>query len=562
MAARIVVAAALLVACSAAMTRAAQPAADSSSDRVQVTTESGVVRGVRFGELAAQWMFLGIPYAAAPTGLRRWAPPAAVEAWNKPRDAGAFGASCPQKREQADHYAAVLKDYGALPGFGYFAPFRMSEDCLFLNVWSTAVGSDVLRPVIVWIHGGANKEGTGQLPLLGPAFANRGVVVVTINYRLGLFGFLAHPALTAESSHGASGNYGILDQIAALQWVQHNIKGFGGDPGNVTVMGESAGGTDVCHLMAAPLARGLFRRAIVESNSCADYLMPERSRSIAWNGGNESAEAVGLRLARRLRVGRGARALDRLRAKSADELLNAFYSSKSIGSMGSIIDGYVIPEQPAAVFAAGRQAAVALLIGSNANEGSMFTADEAPKTVSGYKAWLEKDLHRDWKLVFDRYPAKRDADVAATWEAMDTDYAFGASAYVLARAMHRIHQPVYYYYFTYPAKGRYAAGGAYHSLELVFLQNVFRPSSWGDADDSDRKLASSLADYWTRFAANADPNGPGLPIWPRYDPETNQVLELGHEIRTVPMPHGDRYELFARIIAKKVTELDAARGSR
>ncbi len=552
----------VLAACLAAATCAAHSDADSVSNRVQVRTDSGVIQGIQFGDLPTESMFLGIPYAAAPTGVRRWAPPQPAEPWKELRDASTFGASCPQKRELADHYAAMLKDYGALPGLGYYAPFRTSEDCLFLNVWSTAVGSDARQPVIVWIHGGGNKEGTGQLPLLGPSLSKHGVVLVTINYRLGPLGFLAHPALSAESSHGASGNYGILDQIAALQWVQHNIRGFGGDPGNVTIMGESAGGIDACILMSSPIARGLFHRAIVQSNGCADYLIPERSRSIGWYGGYQTAETAGLRLAGRLGINPGAGALQRLRAKSADDILNAFYSPKTLAGVEVVVDGYVVAEQPAAIYAAGRQAPIPVLIGSNANEGSMFTADEAPKTVSGYKASLEHDLHRDWKLVFDKYPAKRNADVASVWEDMDTDYVFGGSTYVLARAMRRIHQPVYYYYFTYLAKGLYAPGGAYHSLELIFLQNTFRASTWGEPDKADRKLAATLGDFWTRFASSGDPNGAELQIWPSYDSETNQVLELGRKIQTIPMPHVDRYELFARIIAKKLTELDATRDGR
>jgi len=236
-----IVARILIAACTAAATCAAHSEADLVSDRAHVRTDTGVIRGVPFGDLPIELMFLGIPYAAAPTGVRRWTAPQPAQPWNETRSADAFGASCPQKRELAEYYAAMLKDYGALPGFGYYAPFRTSEDCLFLNVWSIAVSSDAQQPVIVWIHGGGNKEGTGQLPLLGPSLSRRGVVVVSMNYRLGPLGFLAHPALSAESSHGVSGNYAIMDQIAALQWVRRNIRGFGGDPGNVTVMGESAG---------------------------------------------------------------------------------------------------------------------------------------------------------------------------------------------------------------------------------------------------------------------------------------------------------------------------------
>ncbi|MBI3475524.1 MAG: carboxylesterase family protein [Acidobacteria bacterium] len=550
---RFVAVIALLFEFLAALPDAAQSGPSATELAVQVRTESGLLKGARFGDKANELMFLGIPYAAPPIGPRRWMPPQSPVSWTGVRDADAFGASCMQQDKWPADTASY---YATLPSLKHYAGYHTSEDCLYLNVWSTNVGGAKPLPVMVWIHGGGNVGGTGELSPLGPALARRGVVLVSMNYRLGVFGFTAHPALTAESPHHASGNYGLMDQIASLEWVQRNIGVFGGDPRNITVMGSSAGGVNICYLMASPLARGLFHRAIVESNGCADYFVPELTRVTAFYGGTDSSEAAGVRLAHRLGVDGGPDVLAQLRAKSAEEVLQA---TDPAGFFDGMVDGYVIPEQPAIVFAAGRQAAIPLLLGSNADEAALFV-DDAPKTIPDYQRWLQKDFGEDWKTIFDAYPAKSDAEAPKVWDAMLTDYEFGSSTYQLAQAQRRINQPVHFYYLTYPAKagmGKYA-GRAYHGIELNFLSNVFpRPSKW-EQDAADLKLAETMGEYWTRFASTGDPNGHGLQNWPPYDPGTNQVLELGHEVRIVGMPHLDRYAVFMKVLAKKFADRMAA----
>ena len=240
-------------------------------------TDSGLVEGLPDG---GQAVFLGIPFAAPPTGELRWKPPQAVAKWQGVRAASSFGPACPQSG--SDYYHEVFREIA--PAHPYYANFRADEDCLYLNVWTKNLAHRGLLPVMVWIHGGSNIGGTGVHPPFGPTLAEKGVVFVSFNYRLGALGFMAHPDLTAESAHHASGNYDIEDQIAALEWVQRNISRFGGDPGRVTVFGESAGGAMICYLMASPLARGLFERAILESCTCQDYISPQLKRSGRYFG--------------------------------------------------------------------------------------------------------------------------------------------------------------------------------------------------------------------------------------------------------------------------------------
>src|SRR5262245_5862418 len=237
----------------------------------RVIIDAGTLEGARFGGAPNEVMFLGIPYAAPPTGERRWKPPQPVAKWSGIRKARAFGPGCPQSSENVNFFVGLAKEI--VETEPYYT-FRTDEDCLSLNVWSTNFGGARKLPVMVWLHFGGNTAGNGAFPPFGQSLSRKGVIYVSINYRLGALGFLAHPALTAESPQRSSGNYAILDQIAALQWVQRNIGKFGGDRGNVTIFGESAGGVMVCYLMASPLARGLFHRAIMESCTCRDYLSP------------------------------------------------------------------------------------------------------------------------------------------------------------------------------------------------------------------------------------------------------------------------------------------------
>jgi len=481
------------------------------SQRETVSVKAGVLEGIRFGSSPDGLAFLGVPYAAPPVGDLRWRPPKPISAWMGTRKATEFGAACPQ-----------------LPA-KWFPNVGWNEDCLYLNVWTPQISLSAKLPVIVYFHGGSNTAGYSQMTPLGPTLARLGVIVVSANYRLGPMGFLSHPALTAESEHHSSGNYGLLDQVEALKWVRENIQAFGGDPASVTVMGQSAGAVDICLLMASPLAAGLFQLAIMESGDCQSVWNEDIRRSIPYSGISESGEQAGERLTRDLGVEDGPDALHKLRAIPASEIQEAWSKDRQI-HFDAIVDGWVVPEQPAKIFAEGRENKVPVLVGSNADEATVF-GHGGPKTVEEYRKYLREDTGSHADLEFKAYPAASDADVPAQYLRLQSD-SFAYGAYSMAQAMTRAGQSAYLYYFTYAETGRRAALGAYHGEELNFLCDSF-PSDWEHGRD-DERLGQAIRTYWTQFAKTGSPNAKGAPEWPAYDARADQYLELGREIRIHP----------------------------
>ena len=313
-----------------------------------VKVQSGLLEGIHFGSNPDDAAFLGIPYAAPPTGERRWKPPQPAPKWSGTRKADNFGAPCPQ-----------------LPA-RWFPYIEGNEDCLYLNIWTADIRVNAHRPVLVYFHGGSNTQGYSQMTPLGPPLSQMGLVVVSVNYRLGPFGFLAHPALTAESEHHSSGNYGLLDQLQALRWVKENIGKFGGDPNHVTVMGQSAGAVDICLLMASPISGGLFQRGILESGECQDTVNEDSRASIHYNFIDTTGEASGERLARDLGVAGGHDTMRTLRQIPANEILKAWKDDPGL-HFDAIVDGWVVPAQPAQISAEGKQKHMPILVGSNAD---------------------------------------------------------------------------------------------------------------------------------------------------------------------------------------------------
>jgi para-nitrobenzyl esterase len=517
--------------------------------QVRVTTDSGVLEGLSSGNQA---VFLGIPFAAPPVGELRWKPPQAYAEWLGVRGAKTFGPACPQS--DSDYNKTVFAEVA--PEYPYYKDARMDEDCLYLNVWSSNVDGSRRRPVMVWIHGGSNIGGVGALPPFGPKLAAQGVVYVSLNYRLGALGFLAHPALTAESPRHSSGNCGILDLVAGLEWVHRNIDAFGGDPANVTVFGESAGGVMVCYLMASPLARGLFHRAILQSCTCRDYLSPELKRPIRSEFSRMSSEDAGVALSRAM----GAASLREMRSRPVEEIVKKSESSDEVMGLlyaGGTIDGWVLPEQPAITFAAGRQAKVPVLTGSNADEGTVALEGLGQPTVANYRAWLTArfDVHAD--EVFRAYPAASDSDVRKAFLALNAVYQRGQTVRSLARDTVRAGQRAYLYYFDYPSKGAYARQGlgTFHALDLSFVGGgYFRKSRWGEPDAEDLTLAKIMTGYWVQFATAGDPNRSGLAKWMAYDPAADQALELGKTIRMIAVPDAGRIAVLEKIIAARLAE--------
>jgi para-nitrobenzyl esterase len=476
-----------------------------------VRRQLGSLKGTQFDSPQGA-AFLGVPYARPPVGELRWRPPKPASSWTGTRRATEFGAVCPQLPAKWLPYIAG------------------NEDCLYLNVWTPQLSDQAKLPVIVFFHGGSNTAGYSQLTPLGPALSPLGVVVVTANYRLGPLGFFAHPALTRESKHHSSGNYGLLDQLQALRWVRENIVHFGGDPEKITVMGQSSGAVDICLLMASPLATGLFQAAILESGDCQGTFNKDIRTPVRYNLISGTAEATGERLATDLGIEDGPNALQKLRSVPADELLKAWSRDRQV-HFDAIVDGWVIPKQPAKIFVQGKQLRIPVLVGSNADEATVF-GHAAEKTVAQYQEYLMADTGKYAEQEFLIYPVAADADVPARRLQLEND-TFASGAYSMAQAMTRAGQKAYLYYFTYAETGKRAALGAYHGEELNFLSDSF-PSDWQHGQDGE-KLGSAMRSYWTQFARTGNPNAPGLPRWAAFDPRTEQCFELGQKIQVHPV---------------------------
>jgi len=448
-------------------------------------------------------VYRGIPFAAPPVGELRWKPPQPPAAWQGVRQATQFGNSCPQVPFPTNGV------YSGTP------PPPISEDCLYLNIWTPAKSANDRLPVMVWIHGGGFDRGTGAAAGYdGENLARKGAVVVTINYRLGILGFLALPELTAESSHHASGNYGLLDQIAALQWVQENIVSFGGDASRVTIFGQSAGSGSVNALMASPLAKGLFGRAIGESGGS---FAPMPSLADAQEQGAQFAAAIGVT----------GDTLKSLRAKTIEELLKA----KADDDAGPIVDGWVLPSTVYAIFAAGKQNDVPVIVGNNANEGAnivplpngtMSAAEFAENARKNFGAMADKFLQA--------YPAATDEEAAAAHFASFRDAQFGWDMRMWARLETDTgHHHAYRYYFSRVPPGPGSRLGAFHGADLAYVFENYPFRIW--YQDWDKQLGEIIENYWVNFAKTGDPNGPGLPNWPPYDPAKDDSLVLGDEVK-------------------------------
>jgi para-nitrobenzyl esterase len=478
-----------------------------------VKTESGDLAGhsVAGGQVSA---FLGVPYAAPPVGMRRWQPPAPPLAWSGVRRADAVGAACMQQPNRPD-------------SIFYFSTPAVSEDCLTLNIWTPAQSAGERRPVMLWLHGGFFRGGTGGAPnYAGDQLAKMGVVLVTINYRLGIFGFLAHPDLDRESPQHVSGNYGLMDQIAALAWVKRNIARFGGDPTRVTLIGQSAGAFSVNYLMASPLAKGLFQRAIGQSGATMSPVHHGAGMGFGLQP-LADAEREGTAFARQMGAG-----IADLRARPAAELLQASLDSKT--GFRPVVDGHVLPDDVYSIFAKGQQNDVPLLTGSNANEGSIYVR------ATGAAAALEqakKQYGAGFDAYIKAYPAGSDRQATESAQAAFRDANFAWHNWAWARLQATTGKSkVYYYYLDHappiPPGTKFAESpdgaplGTYHTAEILYLFHHLDLRAWPWRSD-DRKLADRIAAHWVSFARTGDPNVRGLPQWPSFDPGTERVMHVG-----------------------------------
>ena len=480
-----------------------------------VTIDTGLISGTMDGDVR---VFRGIPYAAPPVGDQRWRPPQPVEPWDGVRDCADFGNSC------------LYVPYGPdslWSGPEWADPAEQDEDCLHLNVWTAAKSPDEKRPVMVWIHGGSLQYESGSVPAYGGAnLARKGVVAVTINYRIGPFGYLAHPELTAESEHGSSGNYGILDQIAALEWVQRNIAAFGGDPERVTIFGESAGSWSVNFMVASPLASGLFHRAIGQSGAGfgpMTHLSEARS-------GRPAAEETGVAFAKVLGIEDAPASLAAMRAAPADEVL-AKFSEMPGGGIGPVVDGWVFPDDIQTIFEEGRQNPVPVIVGSNADEGTTFVPAQVPSTIDEFRYFAASQYGDLASQFLEAYPVADDSEVRDAFIASVGDAWFTWQMRMWARLTATGEAKAWLYHFTrVPPIAESETYGSYHGAEIVYVIGNFHLASFTPQPE-DERLAETMSSYWVNFAKTGDPNGEGLPVWPNYNFHTKRYLELGDTIR-------------------------------
>ena len=523
----VAVAAALTAACGGQPGGGAEPDAGPDADRgvaaapstlapdAPVAVTGGLVRGAPSPTHPAVMAFQGIPFAAPPLGDLRWRPPEPVEPWEGVRDATAPGAICPQQ---------------GLPGAGGGA--TQSEDCLLLNVWAPMEASEPL-PVMVWIHGGGYRLGSGS-GSDGAPLAARDVVLVTINYRLNVFGFLAHPELTAESPHGASGNYGLLDMVAALEWVSDNAAAFGGDPDRVTIFGESAGGGAVMALMLAPQAYGLFHGAIAQSTYVHGWDRPLDTPARGW----EPAEALGAQVAEALGVhGAGPDALAAMRAADTQTVLEAAGAGGLFRWSGTLwapnVDGWVIPDDPVALYADSRQHDVPLIAGVTANEGSLFRPRFDIADAQGFERYVQTDFAAIRLDALTLYDVRGDGGYSASLDRLVHDMFFAGPVRLQLRANVAVGAPVWFYQFAQvPPTPMGERFGAHHAAELPYVFGTLDAAPDSPWTAADRAVSAAMMGYWTQFAATGDPNGGGRPAWPAYTLAGDTHLALAEPLET------------------------------
>ncbi len=494
----------------------------SASTRVinnTVRVEGGLLEGVA-SSVGGVRVFKGIPYAAPPVGELRWRPPQPPAKWEGVRKAGKFSDSCVQNLSRS-HNPWTEE---------FMAQNEASEDCLCLNVWTAAKSAGERRPVFVWIHGGAFTEGSGEVALYdGAELAKRGLVVVTINYRLGVLGFLTHPELSKESSQKASGNYGLLDAVAALEWTQKNIAAFGGDPRRVTIAGQSAGASAVHSLTASPLAKGLFHRAIAESGSG----LGRRTRSLA------ETENDGLKFAEL----KGAHSISELRAIQTKDLIGGM-------RFGPVVDGWLLPADIPAIFARGQQNDAPILTGLTADEGSA-SATYGKLKAADFKKQAQQRFGDLAETFLKFYPSDDDAQSSLSQKQSAREQGMISMSLWAAERARTSKAKAWTYYFSrgipWLEQPQY---GAFHSSELPYvfgnLKLMNRP--WAQID---RQVSETMMSYWVNFATTGDPNSKGLKPWPAFDVKNPITMEFGEKTGTRPVADTERIEFFKKFFARQ-----------
>lgn len=502
-----------------------------------IKIQNGLIKGVPCGN-PAYTAFKGIPYAKPPVGEYRWRSPVDPEPWEGIR--------------KCDSFPPIAIQRNPTPGEFYQKEFfpvdmPMSEDCLYLNVWTPAFTGNEKLPVMVWIHGGAYMQGYGhEMEFDGEAFCKRGVILVTINYRLGVFGFFAHPELSKKCPHKVSGNYGILDQIQALKWVQKNIEAFGGDAGNVTIFGQSAGGGSVQAIVSSSLAKGLFHKAIVQSAGGINTLEGKYTLTEAENLGVELCN-------------KSDKTIDELMKMSSTELFDSLNTALfSVGGgiprlrMVPNVDGYVLKDSPGNTIASGKHHDVSYMTGSVSGDGGLF---------GGWPVKTKDEFEKAAKLMYGNYAdkylklfnVKSDADLERVQKERRK-----AASMVAPRAWAKAHlklkrKPLYIYYFDRDIPGE-DHPGAFHSSELWYIFGTLC-RCWRPMEAVDYKIEMAMGDYWTNFAKNGDPNGEGLPEWPTFTESKPLTMRINeNQIESVDMGNDSMLQGMENLLLDQVYE--------
>jgi len=491
------------------------------SDPVEV--EGGMVSGTPGWGWGVR-EFRGIPFAAPPLRELRWQPPQPVVPWEGVLAADHFAPACTQEPTPTSSYTWH-------EGFVSY-----SEDCLYLNVWTPAASADERLPVMLWYHGGGGRINTASKPEFnGNMLAKKGVVVVTTNYRLDVFGWLAHPDLTEESEHQSSGNYGALDQLAAIRWVKNNIAGFGGDPDRITIFGQSGGSRSVNWLAASPLSHGLLHGAIAQSHVVFGEMQTL-----------DDAEADGVAFL----GSSGKSSISELRAMSAEELLEASLNS-SIRFGGAIVDGWFLPNDIRSIYAQGEQNDIPLMTGATNDEGSAIRrgafpgpsgeqVSGTPETLDEFAAWARFNFGDRADELLELYPATNDVEAKIAYHDVYRDINFASHRTYAKLQATTGEAPVYLYIFSHVPPHPESNGnnpdvpvGAVHFAEVIYAFDNLRMKDY-EWTNADRRTAETMSSYWSNFAKTGDPNGPGLPEWPAYDPENEMWFDIGDTVQPEP----------------------------
>jgi para-nitrobenzyl esterase len=489
----------------------------------QVRVEGGIVQGIPGGDSAVR-IFKGIPFAAPPVGDLRWKPPQPVQKWGSVRAATEFGQHCMQNNVYGD---MVFRDKGP------------SEDCLYLNVWTPAKSEKDRLPVLVYVYGGGFAAGAAsEARYDGENLAKKGVIVVNMNYRLSTFGFFSHPELTKESAHKASGNYGLMDQVAALDWVRKNIKAFGGDPNKVTIGGESAGSFSVSAIMASPLSKRLIHGAIGESGA----FFTSGKGTLAASPLAVSEQA-GLEFAKQL----GADSIAALRAKSAEEILKASPKTDD-GPFQPNIDGYFLPREVSLIYQEAEQSQIPLLAGWNADEAKIWFRQSHKVTVAQFTEQAKQVFGDKAGEFLKLYPAATDAEAQRSAEDYADDEFIVYSTWAWLQAQAKTGKsPVYCYSFDQirpvaaDSKIPQSEMGAVHASELEYVFQALASLNV-PVRDEDNKAADAISSYFANFIKMGNPNGSGLPAWPAYAPKDYPVMHIAAESHVAPELHRARWE--------------------